>query len=354
MSDNRSMIAESVGKIFAQQMSPAILAAAEEGRWPDALWQEVEAAGFIDVLKPEGDGGTGGGWADAYPVLHALGYARVPLPVAETLVGNGLLAQAGIGSEPGACALVQQRPGDNLRLTIEGGQLRLDGQSNGIPWARQAGRLVVAGRVGDRAVIGVARMPDPGVVIINGRSIAAEPLDAIAFDNCRCAEFAEVTGALAGDPLLVGGALARAVQMAGALQWVLEQTVRHATERQQFGRPLAGFQAVKQVLAVIATEVAAASMAAEVACEAMTKRDARFEVAVAKIRTGQAVAIACMNAHQVHGAMGFTYEHTLHFATRRLWSWRADYGNEAHWAQEIGRAAIARGGDAFWQDLTAA
>ncbi|MBK8739155.1 MAG: acyl-CoA/acyl-ACP dehydrogenase [Betaproteobacteria bacterium] len=127
-----------------------------------------------------------------------------------------------------------------------------------------------------------------------------------------------------------------------------------ATERQQFGRPLAGFQAVKQVLAMIATEVAAASMAAEIACEAMTKGSARFEVAVAKIRTGQAVAIACMNAHQVHGAMGFTYEHTLHFATRRLWSWRADYGNEAHWALEIGRAAIARGGDAFWEDLTAA
>src|SRR3546814_1067112 len=58
-------------------------------------------------------------------------------------------------------------------------------------------------------------------------------------------------------------------------------------------------------------------------------------------------------AHQVHGAIGFTYEHALHFATRRLWSWRAEFGAESHWAELLGRAAIRRGADRLWPDLTA-
>ncbi len=57
-------------------------------------------------------------------------------------------------------------------------------------------------------------------------------------------------------------------------------------------------------------------------------------------------------AHQVHGAIGFTYEHSLHFATRRLWSWRAEFGSESVWAIELGRRVAARGADNLWNDLT--
>jgi acyl-CoA dehydrogenase len=55
----------------------------------------------------------------------------------------------------------------------------------------------------------------------------------------------------------------------------------------------------------------------------------------------------------VHGAIGFTYEHSLHFATRRLWSWRAEFGSESGWAVELGRRVAARGADALWSDITA-
>ena len=50
---------------------------------------------------------------------------------------------------------------------------------------------------------------------------------------------------------------------------------------------------------------------------------------------------------------GFTYEHSLHFATRRLWSWRAEFGSESYWAGELGRRVTSRGADALWPDLTA-
>ena len=142
--------------------------------------------------------------------------------------------------------------------------------------------------------------------------------------------------------------------MAGALESVLSQTVQYACERIQFGRPIGKFQAIQQSIAVMASEVTAAGTAVEAACEAANRGPARFEIAAAKIRAGMAAGVSAAIAHQVHGAIGFCYEHTLQFGTRRLWSWRAEFGNESSWAQRLGAQAIRRGGDRFWEDLLVA
>jgi len=71
------------------------------------------------------------------------------------------------------------------------------------------------------------------------------------------------------------------------------------------------------------------------------------------VRVGEAAGIGASIAHQVHGAIGFTYEHALQFATRRLWSWRAEFGGESEWAAELGRSVAERGADALWPHLTA-
>jgi acyl-CoA dehydrogenase len=71
------------------------------------------------------------------------------------------------------------------------------------------------------------------------------------------------------------------------------------------------------------------------------------------VRAGEAAGLGAGIAHQVHGAIGFTYEHSLHFSTRRLWSWRAEFGSESRWAQALGRDAAARGAEQLWADLTA-
>jgi acyl-CoA dehydrogenase len=81
--------------------------------------------------------------------------------------------------------------------------------------------------------------------------------------------------------------------------------------------------------------------------------DAAFEIAAAKIRTGEAAGLGAGIAHQCHGAIGFTYEHSLHFVTRRLWSWRAEFGGEGYWQAELGRAAAREGGNALWPMVTA-
>ena len=82
------------------------------------------------------------------------------------------------------------------------------------------------------------------------------------------------------------------------------------------------------------------------------RRGTTFETAVAKIRVGEAAGIGAGLVHQVHGAIGFTYEHSLHFATRRLWSWRAEFGSERRWAVELGRRVASRGADGLWPYLT--
>jgi len=104
----------------------------------------------------------------------------------------------------------------------------------------------------------------------------------------------------------------------------------------------------------LAGEVAAASAAADAAAEACSGEDiAVGQVAIAKVRGGEAAGTGAAIAHQVHGAMGFTYEHSLHQATRRLWAWREEFGNEAVWARRLGRMVAAHGADGLWPFITA-
>jgi len=149
------------------------------------------------------------------------------------------------------------------------------------------------------------------------------------------------------------GALARSAQMAGGLDYLLRQASQYATERRQFGKPIGSFQVIQQNLAVLAGHTAAAGTAAANAFRAADRGDAAFEIAAAKVRVGEAVGVGASIAHQTHGAIGFTYEHALQFVTRRLWSWRAEFGGEGDWAVELGRAVAERGADALWPHLTA-
>src|SRR5260370_952356 len=163
---------------------------------------------------------------------------------------------------------------------------------------------------------------------------------------------APLRGRLGPHPTWAGGALVRSAQMAGGLEFLLAQSVKYVTERKQFGRPLAAFQAIQQNLALLAGHTASAAMAAQQAFHVVERTgeggDASFEIAVAKVRTGEASGLGAGIAHQAHGAIGFTYEHSLHFVTRRLWSWRAEVGAESHWSVALGREVAARGGGGLW------
>ena len=154
------------------------------------------------------------------------------------------------------------------------------------------------------------------------------------------------------DLVLKIGALMRSCQIAGGLESLLDQSVRYANERIQFGRPIAKFQAIQQELAVLATHVAASGVAADYASSSMDNGGDELAIASAKSRVDDAISVCASIAHQVHGAIGFTYEHGLHFSTRRLWSWRAEYGAGSYWAKILGEKAVSNGANNFWPSIT--
>ncbi|WP_067829305.1 acyl-CoA dehydrogenase family protein [Actinomadura kijaniata] len=277
----------------------------------DDPWPALEEAGLTLVGVPEGAGGSGGGLEDAAVLLRAAGYHGAAVPLAETgwLAGR-LLAAAGLGVPAGPLTVAVPGAGGRLRR---------------VPWARSARRIVV---LADGAVTVVDRA---GVEVAEGANVAGEPRDEVVLVS--------VSGESAPAPvppeeLWRWGALARAVQLTGAMRRALDLAVRHAGEREQFGRPIGRFQAVQHLLAEAAGEVVVADVAVRAAVRAP---DDPLAVAAAKAGASRAAGVVASVAHQVHGAMGVTEEHPLRTVTLRLWSWREEFGDEHHWAAEAGR-----------------
>jgi alkylation response protein AidB-like acyl-CoA dehydrogenase len=215
-----------------------------------------------------------------------------------------------------------------------------------VAWARNASGLVVS------TGVAVALVAPMGAMIEHGTNLAGEPRDDIALDLKLDAR--SVAGApIDADAAVVYrlGALFRAAQMAGALEEALQLAVTYAGDRVQFGRPIAKFQAIQQQLALAAEQVAASGVAVASAVAAAGAGDLAFAAGSAKLRVGEAAGRVCDIVHQVHGAIGFTHEHRLHQLTRRLWSWRDEFGVESAWAQELGRLMASQGVDRIWPFL---
>ena len=360
------MIEDSVARLFGSRVDKGQRERAEAGQLDGALWQQVVDSGFTLLLATEASGGLGQGWAAAYPVLRGLGAWQVPLPLAETMLAAQLLSLAGLPVPDGPLTLIESARSSGLQARAEGSGLCLTGTAHGVPWARHAKGAVLS--LGPATVGGPARLAwldlqaGTGVTIQPQTDIAGLPADTLQLLDAHCPQVALLPLALA-EPVWTLGALARSIMMVGALEWLLGQAVTYAGDRVQFGKPIGKNQVIQQNLALMAGDVAASRMAALVAArqapggevpvaEPQAAAAALFSIAVAKVRCGEAATRATGIAHQVHGAIGFTQEHALHFATRRLWAWREQFGTDAQWAARLGRAAIEAGADGFWPALS--
>jgi len=350
-----SLIEQSAQRLFAEEVDKGVRDRAESGTFDERLWRLTVDSGFTLALASEAAGGVGESWSAVLPILHGIGYWQVPLPLAETMVGALLLSMAGLPVPEGPIGLIEQGQGNDLRASGTGAALTLAGTAHHVAWARHARTAVVSLSDGRLALIDLRAA---GRVECSEQLDPARlPSDTLRFEAAPCIAQAVHAQSLA-QPVWMLGALARSVMMVGALESALEQSVRYANERVQFGKPIGKNQALQQQLALMAGDCAAARMAALAAAAdapCTTQRDApaaAFSVAVAKVRCGEAATRATAIAHQVHGAIGFTREHSLHFATRRLWAWREQFGSDAFWAARLGRLAIASGGKGFWPALT--
>jgi acyl-CoA dehydrogenase len=338
MTHERKLIAETAERLFAAHLDTATFIAAEAGEWPKPLWDAIAANGLDRVLVPEDQGGFGGGWEDAYVILRAAGWHAAPVPLAETIAAGWLIARAGLPVPEGVLTLAD---GDQVSVSESG---LLTGALNRVAWGGSAIRVVAQAIHEDPAMIAVFS-PVGGKGALD-HNIGRDPRHAMLVDGLR----AEIGS---GGAVIAAGALVRACQMAGAVARVLDLCVTYAGQRTQFGRPIGKFQAIQQQLALLAGEAAAADIAVQAACRALERHGEAFmEIATAKIRTGEAAGKAAAIAHQVHGAIGFTEEHHLHHLTRRLWSWRAEFGAESLWANQLGQVIAEQGADRLWPELT--
>lgn len=352
-SDTSRILVDTAQRFFADRITPEALHRADTGEWLADIWAAADDLGLPLALVPEEAGGFGVDMVDALGLIRIAGAAAAPLPLAETMLASWLLAKAGLELIAGPASVAPVLADDRLDLTREGSGWRLTGSAHRVPWGRvAAGIAVIAEHDG---VPHVARIDAGGWTMENATNLAGEPRDTLCFDvRLDAASVAPAPDGIDGAALRAVGATMRSLALAGAIDRVLTLTTRYAGERMQFGRTLGKFQAVQQSLAVLAGQAAAAGAAADAAAVAVAEGFRPLPIAAAKVRCGEAAGIAASIAHQVHGAIGFTQEHSLHHLTRRLWAWREEFGNEAVWSRIIGRHVAAAGADGLWPLVTAA
>jgi acyl-CoA dehydrogenase len=353
MTDDRAMLTEVATGLFRDLCTPGDVVTAEESGWSERLWSALAESGFPYVSLPEEAGGSGGDVADACALLTVAGRFAAPVPLAESgLLGGWALTSAGLPLPEGPLSVAPGRPGDVVELSGGPGSWRLSARVQRVPWGGRAERVALLAELrGERYVVAA---PVGSASVTPGRNLAAEPRDTLTWDGLVLPDDAVGVAPSGVDAhrLRLRGALSRAALISGALARVSELTVRYTGERQQFGRPIARFQAVQTHLVTITEEAQLAGLATEVAALNARPEPAFFDVASAKAVAGEAATIAARAAHQAHGAIGMTKEYELGQLSRRLWSWRDEFGSERYWNRELGRQLAEAGADELWPRIS--
>lgn len=341
MSELGSYLQDTVSRLFSEQIDRDFLFEHESAGWSQELWQLTAELGIEQVLVPESDDGVGGDWDDAYQIISAVGQYAVPLPIAETIVARWLISRAGATQPAGPGTLVV---GDEYER---------------VPWGRHASWGVTQSDTDNTLCVLQWSADATSDEKSRDENLAREPRDTL---NGEHVESFELKLALPENYLLYLGALIRSAQIAGAGIALVERASQYAEERSQFGRPLSKFQAVQHNIARLASATASVGAMSRTAFGKMNSNipfaddpadDMRLAIAAAKYRASDCADLMTSIAHQVHGAIGFTYEHDLHFFTRRLWSWRTEYGSAGYWSQMLGELTLQHGSDGIWKKVTA-
>jgi alkylation response protein AidB-like acyl-CoA dehydrogenase len=274
---------------------------------PAAVAHAAES-GLLALLTAE----MGGTHIDLAVVAEEHGYAASSLPIADLSIAAWLLDNVGITHTEGA--LVGHAFCENARA--EGGTLQLNGSSSPVPMAADMESVAVTGIVDHREYLIVLTRPATTAMATLDltRSWARLRVD-VTTDEWT--ELPPGTVALLRDALAVH----RAFDALGAAARLLDMTVSYAGQREQFGAPIGSFQAVKHHCADMAVAVEAgraslwaAALALDTASDAARSRAASAAAAYAK----SAAAKVAGTALQVHGGIGFTWEHDLHLFLRRI------------------------------------
>jgi len=323
------------------------LALEEERGFTDAQWEEIAGLGWPELAVPEDQEGQGLGAVELAVVAEELGYALAPAPLQSTWAAALLLAAAGeaprlAGGRRGTVALWDEDMGRELtELTLEPADGTLTGTKIAVPDAAAADLLVVVTAGGRHFLVETGA---PGV-----RIEAAEALDTTrryATVTLEGVEAEELSGDF--EPAWRQVTVAVAAESVGVAQRALEMSVAYAQERTQFDRPIGSFQAVSHRCAQMLLEVEGARSAVLWAAWAIhhEPETALLAVSAAKAYASDCGARVTGAAIQVHGGIGFTWEHDLHFFFKRAWSNAHAYGDSRFHRDRVADELFSRSGSA--------
>ena len=339
--DQREAMRESFARLLANRCTEADLRRiiAEEDAHDPALWQEIAQTGLLTILVPEVHGGIGGGALEIEILMEEAGKALLPGP----FLSSAVLATAALvessdeaakarllpvladGSLIGTLAIAGEKglwDGSDGDVTASGGgeAATLSGVANYVSDGALANLLlVVAGRGTARKLFEVTDRAGLSATRLEGFDIT-QRLTRITFDNVKAREI--VGGdAAAIDRTLAMARIALAGRQAGAAQRNFDFTVDYLRTRVQFGRPIGGFQAIKHMAADLLIERESAISGARAAAEAHANGTDKADelVAMASFAVSEAQVKIAFDALQMHGGIGFTWEHPCHLYLRRAW-----------------------------------
>jgi acyl-CoA dehydrogenase len=303
------------------------------------LWDTLVEVGLVPLTETEERGGSAAGWREVAVVLRAAGGAAAAVPIVEDdLLARWLLRTAGMATS------------SDIRTAA-----RFDAAGCGryVPWANEVDRITVLWNRSDgsRPEWAVIDAPRSHFAATAGVNLAGEPRDTLQMDVT--AHAGTPVDPSVAEEFRLRGALARSLMIAGAAERVLQLCIEHTLIREQFGRPLSKFQLVQSMAADVAAESAVIRAAADAAVALVERNgfgspESVFAVAVAKSTAGHGASHIARNAHQIFGAIGFTYEHELHRHTNRIVSWRSEFGSVRHWDDVITRTVIDAGSGGLW------
>ena len=375
LSKPQRLLKESAREFLARECGPRRVRALMETdtAHDERLWRAMADQGWAGLVVPEEHGGAGLGLVELAVVAEEMGRACLPGAFLSTLTAAALVARAGSAEqqskylaavaagelkatvallEEGASWDVDDADAVRLKAARDREGFTLSGRKLFVPDAGVADLLICVARDGD----GLALLPVTGGAA--GLSIKATPsMDAtrklyeVAFDGVRVATAdafgadGDARGALRG--ALEVATVALCAEMVGGMQWVLDTTVEYAKTRQQFGRPIGAYQAVQHQCADMLLMTESARSATYYAAWALNEGDpkARGAVSAAKAYCSDAYREVGNRGVQVHGGIGFTWEHDLQLYYKRGKSSETLFGDATFHRERIARLVVDGAGD---------
>lgn len=350
LSDEQKMLGEQARALLADmaafdRLRTLIDSGAE---WDEPLWRALADMGFLGAAIPEEYGGLGLGALDLGVIMEALGAANAAVPFMSSIIlGAEAIRLAGSDAQKAAW----------LPKLASGEAIATFAYAEGPGPVFASGGRVEGGKLrGAKSPVADAGIADVAVVLVGDGQFALVELDQPgvtrtkldSFDqlrpHCRL-DFADAAaermpGVGKLDRLIDQAAVQAAFEAVGASEACLQMARDYAMERQIFGRPLGGFQAIKHKLAdvAVATELARSNAYYGGWAAESSPDDLPAAAAAARLSGIKCFELAARENLQVHGGIGYTFEANCHFYYRRERMLAVHLGNRGFWADRLLKA----------------